>query len=304
MSAKTTKSVDPGALSLPEMHNYLLNAVAPRPIAFVSTVDPEGNGNLSPFSYFNVFSVNPPILIFSSSRRGRDNTIKHTHENLLQVPEAVINIVNYPMVEQMSLASTEYPTGTNEFVKAGFTQVPSVKVKPPRVGESPVAFECEVKDVVAMGEEGGAGNLFVAHVVMVHLQTQYLNAEGKLDSSMLDLVGRMGGNWYTRANGDALFEIPKPLQKKGIGIDQLPESIRTSTVLTGNNLGRLGNVEALPSTEEILNIKSTDTVMKIMQQNVGRPQNQRIALHRHARVLLDAGDTDTALKVLLLPEVL
>lgn len=289
---------------MPEMHSYLLNAVAPRPIAFVSTVDPDGNVNLSPFSYFNVFSVNPPILVFSSSRRGRDNTIKHTHENLLRVPEAVINIVSYPMVEQMSLASTEYPAGTNEFVKAGFTPVPSEKVKPPRVDESPAAFECEVEDIIAMGDAGGAGNLFIARVVMVHVQTQYLDADGKLDSPLMDLVGRMGGNWYCRASGDALFEIPKPLRKKSIGIDQLPASIRTSTVLTGNNLGRLGNVEDLPSKEEILKIQTIDTVMQIMQQNAGRPQNQRIALHRYARVLLEAGDTVTALKVLMLPEVL
>ncbi len=205
---------------------------------------------------------------------------------------------------QTSLASTEYPAGVNEFVKAGFTQISSEKVKPPRVGESPVSFECTIDNLIALGDEGGAGNLFVARVVMVHVQTSFLDAEGKVDTTKLDLVGRMGGNWYCRASGDALFEISKPLQTMGVGIDQLPASIRNSRVLTGNNLGRLGNVEVLPSTEEIKNMLSDSTVVSILQQNAGHPQNQVTALHQYAKVLLEAGDTMGALKILLIPEVL
>ncbi len=298
------KSIDPATISMSEMHGYLLNAVAPRPIAFVSSVDADGNVNLSPFSYFNVFSVNPPVMIFSASRRGRDNTIKNTHENLQQVPEAVINLVSYPMVEQMSLASTEYPAGVNEFLKAGLTQIPSEKVKPPRVGESPVSFECVIDDIISLGDEGGAGNLFVSRVVMVHVQTAFLDAEGKPDSAKLDLVGRMGGNWYCRASGEALFEIPKPLRTKGMGIDQLPASIRNSTVLTGNNLGRLGNVEHLPSTEDILNMQSDTTVSQLLRQHAGDLEHRKNALHWYGKTLLEAGDTATAMKIILLPDVL
>ena len=202
--------IDPANLPTAELHSYLLAAVAPRPIAFASTIDEKGNVNLSPFSFFNVFSANPPVMIFSPARRGRDNTTKHTYENLLKVPETVINIVNHAMVEQMSLASTEYAKGVNEFAKAGFTQIDSDKVKPPRVGEAPVAFECMVDDIIELGQEGGAGNLMISRVVMLHIQDEYLGANGKLDTTKLDLVGRMGGSWYCRASGDALFEIPKP----------------------------------------------------------------------------------------------
>ncbi|MDP5061256.1 MAG: flavin reductase family protein, partial [Maribacter sp.] len=257
-------SIDPNSISQQELHGYLLSAVAPRPICFASTIDKDGNVNLSPFSYFNLFSVNPPIMIFSPSRRGRDNTTKHTLDNVLEVKETVINIVNYDMVEQMSLSSTEYGDGVNEFVKAGFTQVPSDKVKPPRVGEAPVAFECVVDQVIALGDGPGAGNLVLAKVVQIHVKKAFLDADGNLDTPKLDLVARMGGNWYCRANGDALFEIPKPIRTKGIGVDMLPEAVRNSSVLTGNNLGRLGNLEELPTKEAIEKIAEHPDVKSIV----------------------------------------
>lgn len=229
------------------MHSHLLGAVAPRPIAFASTIDRDGNVNLSPFSFFNCFGANPPILIFSPARRGRDNTTKHSYENVLEVPEVVINVVNYSMVQQASLASTEYPKGVNEFVKAGFTQVPSTMVKPPRVGESPASFECKVLQVIKTGDQGAAGNLVICEVILAHIKDEILDAEGKIDPFKLDAVSRMGGDWYCRAQGDALFKVPKPLDKIGIGVDQLPKEIRESTILTGNDLGMLANVEKLPA---------------------------------------------------------
>lgn len=240
-------TINPKEIPVGKMHSYLLGAVAPRPIAFASTIDKEGNVNLSPFSFFNCFGANPPILVFSPARRGRDNTTKHSYENVLEVPEVVINIVNYSMVQQASLASTEYPKGVNEFVKAGFTEVASTMVKPPRVGESPVAFECNVLQVIKTGDQGAAGNLVICEVVLMHIKEDVLDAEGKIDPFKLDAVARMGGDWYCRAQGDALFKVPKPLEKIGIGIDQLPESIRNSKILTGNDLGMLANVERIPN---------------------------------------------------------
>jgi len=286
-------SIDPNSISQQELHGYLLSAVAPRPICFASTIDKDGNVNLSPFSYFNLFSVNPPIMIFSPSRRGRDNTTKHTLENVLEVKETVINIVNYDMVEQMSLSSTEYGDGVNEFVKAGFTQVPSDKVKPPRVGEAPVAFECVVNQVIALGDGPGAGNLVLAKVVQIHVKKAFLDAEGKLDTPKLDLVARMGGNWYCRANGDALFEIPKPIRTKGIGVDMLPEAVQNSTVLTGNNLGRLGNLEQLPTKEAIAKITEHAEVKSILNGD-----ESITALHKLAQQWLADGKTEDALALL------
>ena len=286
-------TIDPANISQQELHGYLLSAVAPRPVCFASTVDIEGNVNLSPFSYFNLFSVNPPIMIFSPSRRGRDNTTKHTLENVLEVKETVINIVNYNMVEQMSLSSTEYGDGVNEFVKAGLTQVPSDKVAPPRVGEAPVAFECVVDKVIALGDGPGAGNLVLAKVVQIHVKKAFLDAEGKLDTPKLDLVARMGGNWYCRANGDALFEIPKPIRTKGIGVDMLPEAVRNSTVLTGNNLGRLGNLEQLPTKEAIAIIAENAEVKSIL--NSGEANT---ALHKLGQQWLAEGKTEDALALL------
>ena len=294
------KTIDPTSIAIQELHGYLLAAVAPRPIAFASTVDREGNVNLSPFSYFNVFSANPPVMIFSPARRGKDNTTKHTFENIKQVPETVINIVNFSIVEQVSLASTEYDQGVNEFVKAGLTQVPSEKVKPPRVGESPVAFECLVDDVIELGQDGGAGNLIISRVIMIHIQEKYLDEKGRLDPKAMDSVGRMGGNWYCRATGEALFEIPKPLQSKGIGVDQLPERIRMSTILTGNNLGRLGNLEHLPDVEAIEEIKNEVEIKLIIEQNGSQAKALQEALHRLAQSYLDQGHTEKALKVLMI----
>jgi len=238
-------SISPKDISTAQLHGYLLGAVSPRPICFASTIDVHGNVNLSPYSFFNVFSAKPPIMVFSPARRVRDNTVKHTLENVLETKEVVINVVSYAMVQQMSLSSTEYPKGVNEFIKAGFTEIPSELVKPPRVAEAPVQFECKVKDVIALGEEGGAGNLIIAEVVKLHINETILDAEGKIDPFKIDTVARMGGNWYSRAK-EGIFEVPKPLQTMGIGVDALPEAIRNSNILTGNDLGMLANVEALP----------------------------------------------------------
>ena len=204
------KSIDPAELETKEVHKILLSSIAPRPIAFVSTIDAKGNVNLSPFSYFNVFSSNPPILIFSPSRRVRDNTTKHTLENAKETKEVVINIVNHSIVEQMSKSSSEYDKGVNEFIETGLTQVPSLKVKPPRVLESPISFECNVNNIVSLGDSGGAGQLIIAKVVQIHINKDYLDSEGNIDSEKLDLVARMGGDWYTRVNKDSMFKIPKP----------------------------------------------------------------------------------------------
>ena len=258
-------SIDPKSVSTAHFHSVLLSAVAPRPIAFASTIDEDGNVNLSPFSFFNAFSANPPILVFSPARRVRDNTTKHTLDNVLKVPEVVINIVDYPIVEQMSLASTEYGDGVNEFVKAGFTEVASDKIRPPRVKESPVSFECKVLEVKSMGDHGGAGNLIICEVVMAHVQDHLLTDDNKIDPTRLELVARMGGNWYTKANSDSMFEIPKPLTTMGIGFDQLPENVKNSAVLTGNNLGRLANVEHVPTKDEILNMAKEPEVSAILE---------------------------------------
>jgi flavin reductase (DIM6/NTAB) family NADH-FMN oxidoreductase RutF len=290
-------TLDPQTISTPQLQGYLQSAVAPRPIAFASTVDQNGNINLSPFSFFNVFSANPPILIFSPARRVTNNTTKHTLENILAVPEVVINIVNYPMVEQTSLASTEYEKGIDEFVKAGFTALPSERIKPPRVAESPVAFECVVEQVIPLGTAGGAGNLVMARVVLIHIREEYLNPAGQLDTTKLDLVARMGANWYCRASGDALFEIPKPLTTRGIGVDQLPLHVRNSTLLTGNNLGRLGNMEDLPDETGLAATRDMMEVTAALQL----PEKEKIiALHRIAQQLLEKGETAMALAVLWL----
>lgn len=242
-------TITPGTIPTAQFHGYLLAAVGPRPIAFASTVNEEGKPNLAPFSFFNVYSSNPPIMVFSANRRVRDNTTKHTLENILKTKEVVINIVNYSIVQQTSLASTEYAEGVNEFEKAGLTMLPSETVKPFRVAESPVQFECKVNEVIALGEEGGAGNLMICEVQKMHIQEDILDADGKIDQYKIDLVSRLGYNWYGRSN-QGLFEVPKPLTTIGIGVDQLPEAIKNSTVLTGNNLGMLANITELPTDEE------------------------------------------------------
>lgn len=289
------KHIDPKDISTGRFHAVMLGAVGPRPIAFASTIDENGLANLSPFSFFNAFSSNPPILVFSPARRVRDNTTKHTLDNVLAVPEVVINVVNYQMVQQMSLASTEYPKGVSEFTKAGLTPIASEKIRPFRVQEAPVQFECKVKDVIQLGNEGGAGNLIICEVVMVHVHEDVLDSNGGIDQQKIDLVARMGGNWYCRAHGDALFEVEKPLTTLGIGVDALPEKIRLSPVLTGNHLGMLGNVESLPSADEI-NVLKASGEFELLMQNV---HDSDFAQHRVAAVLLDAGDVLKAWKVLL-----
>ncbi len=256
------KTINPLDVPTSVFHAYMLGAVAPRPIAFASTIDNEGRVNLAPFSFFNAFGANPPLLIFSPARRVRDNTIKHTLENVYHNDEVVINIVDYAMVEQMSLASCEYDRGTNEFEKAGLTPVASTMVRPPRVAESPASFECKVIQVIETGTEGGAGNLILCQVVLAHFKENILDANGKIDPTRLDAVARMGGDWYCRANGDALFEVPKPNEKKGIGFDSLPAKVKTSNILTGNELARLANVEALPTPTEIYEFMQHNSSLK------------------------------------------
>jgi flavin reductase (DIM6/NTAB) family NADH-FMN oxidoreductase RutF len=283
-------TIDPKEIATGKLHGYLLGAIAPRPIAFASTIDANGNPNLSPFSFFNVFGSNPPILIFSPARRVRDNTIKDTLENALETKEVVINVVNYAIVQQMSLSSTEYPKGINEFDKAGFTMLPSDEIKPFRVAESPVQFECKVKDVIFTGEEGGAGNLIICEVVKIHISEDVLADDGSIDQHKIDLVARAGGSYYTRAR-DGFFEIPKPVSTLGIGVDAIPLEIRNSTILTGNNLGMLGNVEQLPILETV--------------NNFGKEHPQFIGIeitkkHTFAKEYLSKNDVESAWKVLLL----
>jgi flavin reductase (DIM6/NTAB) family NADH-FMN oxidoreductase RutF len=290
-------SIDPKTLPVAKVHGYLLGAVAPRPIAFASTLDEEGNPNLSPFSFFNVFSANPPIAIFSPARRGRDNTTKHTYENVKKVKECVINIVNYDMVQQMSLASVEYPKGVNEFVKAGFTPIASEVVKPFRVKESPVQLECIVKDVVELGTEGGAGNLVICEVVRIHINEEILDANGRIDPEKIDLVARMGGDWYSRAKL-GLFEVAKPNEKIGIGVDQIPSDIRLSNILTGNHLGQLGNSEVLPDETSVNEYKLTE-LAELFIEFEDDAQKLEHALHEKAASFLNEGKVNDAWLTLL-----
>lgn len=283
-------TINPKELSIPRLHSYLQGAVVPRPIALASTVDTEGNVNLSPFSFFNVFSTNPPILVFSPSRRGRDNTTKHTYENVKMVPEVVIHIVTHAMVEQVSLASCEYPRGVNEFTKAGFTPVASDLVRPPRVVESPVAFECKVNQVIELGSAGAAGNLVICEVLRMHIKESVLDADGRIDPFKLDAVARMGADYYLRAQGENIFTVPKPNEKLGIGVDQLPERVRKSGVLTGNDLGKLGNVERIPDPDGVT--ASAPEVKRAREKG-------EEALHQLARQALAAGDLGKAWQILL-----
>lgn len=252
-------TIDTHTASTQDIQAFLTGAVAPRPIAFTSTIDKNGNPNLSPFSFFNAFSSNPPILIFSPARRGRDNTTKHSYENVKEVSEVVINVVTYDIVQQMSLSSADYPRGVSEFKKAGLTPIPSETIKPFRVKESPVQFECTVKEVVELGAEGGAGNLVICHINRIHISDDILTENGKIDSEKLRIIGRMGGDDYVKAFGESLFQIPKPLSTIGVGIDALPEPIRASKHLTGNELAQLGSVEKLPDFEEEIIQSLTET---------------------------------------------
>jgi flavin reductase (DIM6/NTAB) family NADH-FMN oxidoreductase RutF len=290
-------TINPSNLKVSELQNYLQYAIAPRPICFASTIDKEGNINLSPFSFFNMFSSNPPVCVFSPSRRVRNNTTKHTLENLHEVPECVINIVNYSMVHQTSLASTEYPKGTNEFLKAGFTELKSELVKPPRVAEAPVQLECTVRQIISLGEIPGAGNLVLAEVKLIHIKKDILDEEGKIDQAKVDLVARLGGDWYCRVTKDNLFKVAKPLTTLGIGIDALPFSIRNSKILTGNHLGQLGNVELLPDYYSINNYCQQDEEIK----NILNSATEQLedCLHKKASALLDEGRVNEAWMVLL-----
>ena len=268
-------SINPKDVSLAQLQGYLQSAVAPRPIAFASTISKNGKPNLSPFSFFNVFSSNPPILIFSPARRVRNNTIKHTLINAEATREVVINVVNYDIVQQMSLSSTEYADDVNEFLKSGLTQIPSDIVKPYRVKESPVQFECKVNEIISLGNEGGAGNLIICEVVKIHISEDILDENGLIDQYKIDLVSRLGGNWYSRSN-QGLFEVPKPLVNLGIGVDAIPEHIKLSPVFNGNDLGKLGNIESLPTKQEVSifvkenfavkGVLSADDVEKVYQK--------------------------------------
>jgi flavin reductase (DIM6/NTAB) family NADH-FMN oxidoreductase RutF len=283
--------IDPKELTIPKRHAILQGAVIPRPISFASTIDSEGNVNLSPFSFFNMFSSNPPILIFSPSRRGRDNTTKHSYQNVKEVPEVVINIVNYPMVEQASLASCDFPKGVNEFVKAGFTAVPSVKVKPPRVAESPVSFECRVNQVIELGSEGAAGNLVICEVLLIHVKDEVLDEAGNISPYKLNAVARLGQDYYTRVSGDSIFVVPKPNEKVGIGFDAIPDAIRKDPRFTMNDLGRLGNVEKLPEPAEVRNFSLKPEVQYAITSG---------EVHNLALQLLRAGSINDAWKALLI----
>ena len=244
-------TLDPKELPIPKLHHYLLGSIGPRPIAFASTVDAEGNRNLAPFSFFNVFSANPPILIFSPARSGRTNTTKNTHDNVKAVAEVVINVVTYDMVHQMSLTSSPFEAGVDEFEKAGFTPIASDTIRPFRVKESPVHIECKVLEVKELGQNGGAGNLVICEVQKIHIDERVLDENQMVDQKKIDLVSRMGGNWYCRANDASMFEVDKPITTIGVGVDSLPINIRTSSQLTGNDLGILGNMQAIPTDEEI-----------------------------------------------------
>lgn len=294
------KTVFPGQISTPELHGILQSSIAPRPIAFASTVDKDGNPNLAPYSFFNVFGSNPPTLVFAVVRRVRDNSSKHTLENIEETREVVINVVSYSMVQQTSLASTEYPKGVNEFIKAGFTPLPAEMVKPFRVKESPVQYECKVKDIIYTGSVGGSGSLIICEPILIHIHEDILNEQGKIDQQKIDLVGRLGDDWYVRASGKALFEVEKPLTSLGIGVDALPENIRFSHILTGNDLGILGNQKTLPNKDDALNyIHSKEFKDKLIALS---PEIQNNTSHHIAQLLINRGWATDALNYLIANE--
>ncbi|HWK56266.1 MAG TPA: flavin reductase family protein [Parapedobacter sp.] len=293
-----TKTIDPH--THPQFDSLLKWAIAPRPICFASTVNKSGKVNLSPFSYFNLMSHRPPICVFSPLRRMRDGSTKHTLENIAEVPEVVINIVNYAMVYQQSLASTEYPREVDEFAKSGFTPLASELITPPRVSESPVQLECRVRQVIELSEVPGAGNLVLAEVMRMHVHDALLDEEGQMDQAALDLVARLGGNWYCRVTVANLFEVAKPLRNRGMGVDQLPQHIRLSPVLTGNHLGQLGNVDRLPSEDEVDVLRGDPEIREMLDAFIGDKATLQIHLHRKAAALLDDGEVVKAWRTLLL----
>lgn len=275
-------SVNASDLTTQKIHQYLLGAIGPRPIAFASTIDKDGRRNLSPFSFFNVFSAAPPILIFSPARSGRSGETKNTFDNVKEVTEVVINVVNYDIVQQMSLSSSPYAKGVDEFIKAGLTPIKSDLVKPFRVKESPVQFECKVNQIIELGQNGGAGNLIICEVLRIHIKDEVLDENGLIDQKKIDLVSRMGGNWYCRADENSMFEVAKPLTTIGIGVDQIPEHIKNNKLLTGNDLGLLASVESLPTQEEINNYPKNTTDIYI-----------------EAKKLIEKGEIINAWKILL-----
>ncbi|MCB0764166.1 MAG: flavin reductase family protein [Flavobacteriales bacterium] len=292
------KHFDPSELATPQLHGFLVGAVGPRPIALASTVDVHGRPNLSPFSFFNCFGAAPPMLIFSPARRGRDNTTKHTYHNVKAVPEVVINVVTYAMVQQISVASGEYPEGVDEFRKSGLTPVGSTKVKPFRVKESPVQFECVVDQVIETGTSGGAGNLVLCRVVMIHIDEDVLDGEGRIDQHRIDLVGRMGGSVYARAHGEALFELAQPNTHVGVGVDALPAEARSSDVLTGSDLGKLASITQVPDETSVNEYKLTELSATFIALQKD-PDGLKRALHQHARELLASDRKEDAWKTLL-----
>jgi len=287
--------IEPAHIAVKDTFALLLDSIAPRPIAFASTVDKNGRPNLSPFSFFNGFGANPPILVFSPSRRGRDNTTKHTYDNIKEVAEVCINVVSYDMVHQVSLASSEYPHGVNEFEKSGFTMLKSDLIKPFRVAESPIQFECKVINVIETGDQGAAGNLVICEILKVHINSNVLT-DGEIDINKLDLVGRMGGPFYVRASGDALFQIPKPTDR-GIGVDALPKEVINSNVLTGNDLGQLGNMTAIPGKNDSTEIPG----LSELESSRTSEMNDEIfeeELHMLAKELINENKVELALKLL------
>lgn len=296
-------SIDPKSISTGKLHAYLLGSVAPRPIALASTIDADGNPNLSPFSFYNCFGSNPPTLVFSPARRVRDNTTKHTLQNVYDIKEVVINAVSYEMVQQVTLSSVEFPKGINEFTKSGLTPIASEKIKPFRVKESPVQFECIVKDIYETGKEGGAGNLVICEIVMLHVNENVLDENGRIDPHKIDLVARMGNDYYCRASGTSVFEVTKPTTKPAIGYDNIPSHIRESEILSANNLGQLGNIEMLPSNEEIQLIKENPDVKDILFRFKNDEESMINHLQFLAKDLLMDNRIAEAWKVLLLKDI-
>ena len=288
--------IDLNKISVIEKQQWLQHAIAPRPICFASTIDKEGNVNLSPFSFFNLFSTNPPIVIFAPNRRVRDNTTKHTLQNVLEHPECVINIVDYAMVQQTSLASCEFPKGMDEFIKAGFTKEKATLVQPPMVKEAKIKLECKINEVKSLGEEGGAGQLVIAEVLCMHVDDSILGDDGKIDQRKLNLVARLGGDWYCKVNETNLFKVNKPNTQLGIGVDALPDGVRNSSILTGNHLGMLGNVHDLPTVNPAF---TDDRLKNIIQYYAISPAEMEKELHVYAAELLNNGKVEDAWQILL-----
>ena len=291
-------SLDPKELTVQRLHQLLLGAIGPRPIAFASTLDQDGNANLAPFSFFNVFSANPPILVFSPARSGRTGQSKDTFNNAKVVPEVVVNVVNYNMVHQMSLASSPYAPDVDEFVKAGFTALASQKVAPFRVAEAPVQFECKVQQIIELGQEGGAGNLIICEVVQMHIHEDLLNENGLIDQHKIDLVARMGGDWYCRANTESMFEIKKPITTCGIGYDALPQDIKNSQLLSANDLGQLAGIEALPNETDVNEYKLLELSTLFLDLEHDATALEQ-ALHQRAHELLAQNQLEEAWLTLL-----